>query len=365
MRTWVGSALVLGFMLGATAGAQDLQACGGVSGWPVGVGGGVFRGTLGGRSVTAQLGRDSSAYYYGQVGIDIQLTAFHDGQTLILQEEVQPALGEAAAVTGCLTLKSSGAGLTGTWRKPGAAGGGQPVTLKPLDVAQVPLILPGTPGVLKLRREQPLAFLKLNSVWVRAADGRSVREPRTGLTYPRVPGASAALDRALLDRQLENAANALDCAAQLPEASRKDDGMGYTLSVSTPFLTPRLLSVKENAAYYCGGAHPDEYTTGVVLDRASGREVKLTAIWPGLNGPRQTALYLARLDPKLDPECVDVLKTSELEFTANLTGRGLNLTPTSLPHVVAACAETVAVPFAALRSLASKASPYFRDLYAR
>uniref|UniRef100_UPI00029AFBF0 hypothetical protein n=1 Tax=Halococcus hamelinensis TaxID=332168 RepID=UPI00029AFBF0 len=60
------------------------------------------------------------------------------------------------------------------------------------------------------------------------------------------------------------------------------------------FRSPHLLSVFENAGYFCGGAHPDAFDVGLILDRATGRPVPVTAIWPGLTPARLRTLYLAR-----------------------------------------------------------------------
>ncbi|GHF47674.1 hypothetical protein GCM10017781_24970 [Deinococcus metalli] len=327
----------------------------------------MYRGTLGGRPVALQIRHadvDGSAYYYERIGLDIPLTAFRQGTALILQEEVRKSQGDDAVVTGCFTLRPTAAGLGGTWRAPGSTKT-LAVTLRAVNVGALPMNLPDTAAAATLRRDDPLTFLKLNRLWVRAADGRSVTEPASQLVYPRVPGASAALNTALQDRQLRLAADALDCRSQLAQDMQRDPGNGYELGAKLTFQGARLVSVREDVYYYCGGAHPDTYTQGVILDRASGREVKVAQLWPGLTGAKQEALYLAHPAPDLDPACRDVLREGGLEFTAHLSPAGVNLTPTSLPHVVAACAETTVISYAEIGNLADTRSPYIGDLYKR
>ncbi|WP_309570110.1 hypothetical protein [Deinococcus sp.] len=352
----------------AHAGAQDLRACGGQPGLPAGARDGVYRGSLGGRPIALQVSLedfDGLRYFYERIGVDIQLTAFHQGHALILQEEVHKQLSGDAVVTGCFTLTPAGSGLKGTWHAPASPGARLSVSLDALDVSKLPLNLPSTPGLLKLRHDDPLAFLKLNRAWVKAPDGRSVREPYSQLTYPRLPGGSAALNGALQDRQLRNAADALDCRSQLSQDAQRDTTDGYQLTTSVTLLRPTLISLREDVYYYCGGAHPDDFTVGLILDRATGKGVPLTQLWPTLNAAKQEALYLAHPAQGLDPDCREVLTAGGLEFTAHLRPVGLSLTPTSLPHVVSACGDTAVIPYAELRALVNRASPYLRDLTPR
>ncbi|MCP2014732.1 hypothetical protein L1280_001884 [Deinococcus sp. HSC-46F16] len=353
-----GVMATVGLALLGTAAAQG--GCGGEAGSPSWVKSGVFHGTLGGQAVALELGpRDdgeAARYFYERFGVNIRLKPGRAGTVLLLREEVWTLAG--TKVTGCLRLERAGAGLRGSWTSPDGRRT-LPVSLAPLDVTRLPLNLPDSPGLRRLRGSDPLTFLKLNRAWVREAGGARVREPLSGVHSPRVPGGSAALNAALQDRQLEHAANALDCRAGL-EGSGED---AYGVEAQVTLLRSHLVSLFENAGYYCGGAHPDNFDVGLILDRATGRPVPVTAIWPGLTPARLSTLYLARSGA--DAECREVLTGDGLELTAHLTPQGLALTPTGLPHVVAACAETVTLPLATLRAQAKSQGPYFRDLYPR
>ncbi|MFK7601594.1 hypothetical protein ACI3L1_05220 [Deinococcus sp. SM5_A1] len=346
------------------AGMHGLQKCGGVLNPPDWARSGIYAGLLGTGAITLRLDiqdSDSSRYFYAGRPLDLRLRVFHSGQTLILQEEVRRALGSAPVVTGCFTLTRTDGGLRGSWKAPGAVKTLK-VSLEPLNVAKLPLKLPPSPGLQKLRSSDPLAFIKLNRAWVVAADGQSVREPLSGLEYPRLPDASAALQATLQDRLLFNAVNALECGANLPEDGQGD---GYNLHADVTLLTPRLISLRENTDYYCGGAHPDNSTVGLILDRVKGRPVPLAALWPSLTPTRLKALYLAASASDPASECDDVLRDMNSSFAVSLSNGGLTLTPDSLPHVVAACAESLVIPYGQLRRGANVGSPYFAELYSK
>ncbi|MEF2279295.1 hypothetical protein V3W47_13390 [Deinococcus sp. YIM 134068] len=355
-------AVVGTLLLGASATAQ--QVCEGQAGVPTWAESGVFRGSVGGLPVALALGKgedgEEARYFYERRGVNIALVPGWTGDTLLLREEVWSVAEGRRRVTGCLRLRRAGAALSGTWTGPDGRRT-LPVALAPLDVTRLPLNLPSSPGLRRLRASDPLTFLKLNRAWVREAGG--VREPLSGVSYPRISNGSAALNAALQDRQLEHAANALTCTSDLGQPPGRESGDGYTLTARVTWQGRRLVSLFETASYSCGGVHPDAYDVGLILDRATGREVPVTALWPGLTPARLSALSLAH--GRADGICRDVLTDREPKFTAHLTGKGLALTPSGLPHVAFACAETVTLPYSALRPAANVRGPYFRDLYPR
>lgn len=348
-------------MFCATASAQAASACGGTPGTPTWVKPGVYQGTLGKLPVVLKLDRaDGGLYFYPTKGLDIPLNLKKSGQNLVLEEQVWTGQSGDWKVTGCFTLSPAGAGMKGKWNAP-ASKAAQVVNLTPVNATKIALKLPSSPGLLKLRQDDPYTFLKLNRAWVAQAGGKSVKEPLSGVVYPRFPGESAALNAALQDRQLEHAAYTLDCQSQLPADQRGE--MGYELQLSPPMWTPKLISLVEDVGYYCGGAHPDGYSKGLILNRTTGREVPLTEFWPTLTPQRLKTLYLTRPAPDQDAQCKDVLTEMTPEFTAYLSPAGLNLIPTSLPHVVAACGDTVTLPLADLRAEGNTKSVYYGDLY--
>ncbi|WP_233218720.1 hypothetical protein [Deinococcus arcticus] len=351
------------------AGAQAPGSCGGTNEWPEWLpratqGAALFRGMIGGLPVALRLApQDDTRYFYERRGIDLDLTARRSGQTLILEETVRKTRASEPVVTGCFRLSPTAAGLKGTWQAPGKAP--LAVTLNRVDPEKLPLALGVSPGLLSLRTGDPMAFLKVNRPWVKAADGRSVREPASGVVYPRVPGGSAALNAALQDRQLDHAVSTLDCRAMLPQDLQNDPQAGYEVRTQLTFQKGQLLSLRDDVYYDCGGAHPDSFTEGAILDRTTGKAVALQALWPRLTPARQKELYLKAVQSGMDRECLNVLREEAPSFTAHLSPAGLNLTPSGLPHVVAACAETGVIPFATLRAEANSASKYFNSVYGR
>ena len=362
-------------------------SCGGaeVGTLPTGVQPGIYQGTLGTQAITlelvAKLGETGSGtqdrYRYDRYGVSIALergrAANRTANFSLLAVESVWRGGDFAA-RGCLNLAADqrvagGAALRGEWFTPGGKKR-LAVTLSRVNVAAVPLALPASPGLSKLRSNDPFIFLALNRTWGKVAGG--LEEPLTGVSYPRVVGGSPALNLALHDGQLRMAQEALDCLSGSGE--NLDIGTDYSGSGTLSWKSARLVSLHEEAEFYCGGAHPDNYTAGVTLDARTGRDVKLAGrpgtLWPGLNPQKTQALYLAGYPKDADPECLDTVSApvigSEYDnYMLYLTARGLALWPTYLPHVVGACAEVVTVPYSRLRVLADSGSLYFRDLYSR
>lgn len=351
--------------------------CGGVAGLPTWFNtilaqGGVYRGTLGKQSITLQLkkpeGNDDEAggYFYQLRQTDLTLLGSHSGKILVLAEQVWGGPDKGLQITGCFMLQQVGSGLVGEWKSP--AGKRSAVSLKLLKVAAQPLKLLNTAAARKLRVSSPLTFLKLNTVWPAVEQG--VREPLSGVVYPRLAGASTALTAALQDRQLLAAQQALNCQSQLAETAQTGDG--FTLSAEITHQTYKLISLHESAEYYCGGAHPDNFDSGLILNKQSGQVVKLTTLWPKLSVAKQLSLYLAGYPSEgADQECASLIQTSAEpnspypQFAAWLIPQGLNLVPNFLPHVAGACAEVVTLGYAQLRPLANLKSVYAAELYGR
>ncbi|PNY80489.1 hypothetical protein CVO96_03100 [Deinococcus koreensis] len=314
---------------------------------------------MAGQPAVLSLGADER-YSYEKTGLDINLEAFHSGQTLILQESVSDRAAGERRARACLRLTPGARGWAGTWTKAGTKVG-MPVTLSRLHAAAIPFALPVTPGLQKLRRDDPYSFLKINHAWNRTSDGTSVREPRSGLTYPRLPGESAALNGALQDRQAMHAIAALECRSGGDWSGMDTD---YSLDQGPRFLSAKLLSFLDTADFYCGGAHPNISQQGVILDRLTGEALRPDDIWPLLTPGEQHRLYLGSLPAGPGAECRDLLGSrGQPAYTVSLLRGGLQLIPTDLPHVAQACAEPVVVGYAKLRDLSFQGQPYFSEFY--
>ncbi|WP_424950065.1 hypothetical protein [Deinococcus sp.] len=358
------------------------QSCGAVESQalPSGVQPGVYRGTLGAQPITLELrskpgesgGQIQDRYRYDRHGVSIVLERGRPaGQT------ATPALlgiesvfhGDGSSARGCLKLTADGGALRGQWFTPDGTKR-LAVALTTVEVAAVPLALSASPELTKLRSGDPFTFLALNRAWSKVAGG--LKEPLTGVTYPRVPGGSPALNLALQDGQIKLVRDALDC---LGGDTNVENGTDFSAAGTLSWKSAGLVSLHENVEYYCGGAHPDSYTAGLTLDARSGKTVRLAGkpgtLWPGLSAQKVQALYVAGYPKNADVSgCVDEVASPEISgeydnYTLYLDAKGLTLWPTYLPHVAMACAEAVTVPYARLRALADPKSPYFHDLYPR
>ena len=375
----------------AAARGALFAGCGGVeaSTLPTGITPGIYQGKLGTQPVSLELTASTpqqisdhpelhhpDRYSYDRYGPDIVLERGRAanrtaGYALSAVEAVND-FGDQS-VRGCLDLSADGAALRGQWRSPDGSRR-LPVSLSRVNVAALPLALPSSPGLLSLKKTDPFTFLRLNHPWKKVAGG--LEEPLTGVGYLRVVGGTTALNAALQDRQLTLAGYALDCRGGSGIGVNQKSQTDFSGAATLTFNRGGLVSLAESVEYYCGGAHPDSYITGVTLDARTGREVKLAGrpgtLWPGLGAQKVQALYLGGYGSTgADSECRALLsgedgRSSEYPaFQTYLTSRGLALWPGFLPHVALGCAEVVTVPYASIRSLADARSPYFRSLYPR
>lgn len=355
MTKWAWLAALL---LGAGAGAQDLKACGGDTGYPAWVKSGVYSGQIGKLPIYLQINRQEAAkttYFYASKGVNIALTPFQNGQEFILQESGWNQEAGREVVTGCFSLVLTKTGLSGSWATPDVKGK-QQVILQPLTVAALRLNTLSTPLLQKLRQADPLSFIKLNRPWVKVLGG--VKEPYSGITYPRIAGANTALGVWVQDRQMSYVLEALDCRAQVATP----DEYTYTVDGAVTWQSAKLLSFRDSVGYYCGGVHPDGYTVSQIYDRQTLKELRPSAIWPRLTPERLRELYIKASG--VDSDCRDVLNELDAgDMGAALTPKGLEIMDGGLPHAAAACGGGVVIPYTALKAEANVKSPYYGEIY--
>jgi hypothetical protein len=157
------------------------------------------------------------------------------------------------------------------------------------------------------------------------------------------------------------------------ESAPSSDAAGRSVEVTA--RGPAYLSLVIRYDYSCGGAHPDGGTIALVYDLETGRPVDWLKLLPAglkaradldtagegssigrVSSPALHALYLqaVKADKAADQaDCADVLADPALPFQLwpDARAHGLVLEPAGLPHAVAACANTEAVPSATLRRL--------------
>ncbi|HEY1605752.1 MAG TPA: hypothetical protein VGF77_09155 [Allosphingosinicella sp.] len=152
----------------------------------------------------------------------------------------------------------------------------------------------------------------------------------------------------------------LDCVRGPLETGSSEGEIDET--IAPRLITPRWLTAEDHEDGDCGGAHPDSSNVPLTFDRITGGQVDLND-WlndkaikresegPGtpeakMLRPEFRGVLLARWKPE-DPECDDAVRQIDF-WTVELTRTGLVFAP-ELPHVVQACGEDFAMPFARLR----------------
>ncbi|PYE55177.1 hypothetical protein [Deinococcus yavapaiensis] len=322
---------------------------------------GVFSGRVGSFDVVMKLDEptsdwsvSNSTYFYTSKGLDVPLAYRRSGSNVTVNEYAAFELGaDERKATATFRGTLSGDSFRGTWS---TTDGKRtlPFTLKRVNVATLPLALPSSPGLLALRAKDPYNFVKVNRAFVvakRAGDVTWLREPRSGVTYPRLPS-GAAVNAALQDRQLQDVQYALSCLSDLSQRSDIDLQEGWEQDVTITYRSATLLSVRSDVGYYCGGAHPDAYIDGLTLNVRTGRALKLTDLWPTLTAKSLDAEYRRGFKQEGEPPCEETLSNRAAvtfeDYRAFLTKDGVTLWPTYVPHVAAPCAVEVTIPFARL-----------------
>jgi len=127
---------------------------------------------------------------------------------------------------------------------------------------------------------------------------------------------------------------------------------GWSESWEPKMFGRKWLSVTRYVETYCGGPHPDSWTSSHTYDLQSGREVDLSK-W--LNkSVGEAAFRRLLLDASGrgdDADCSEVVEQSIEGFALDIELRrnGLAFTPNNLPHVVQACGDEAFISFAELR----------------
>jgi hypothetical protein len=171
---------------------------------------------------------------------------------------------------------------------------------------------------------------------------------------------NAALDRQ--DRQLRKAA--AECRANGKDTS-------WDRTVTAPMTGPGYLTLIAADELDCGGAHPDTGQMVLVYDLQTGHPVNWSRLLPPdlavkvalddaadgskigtVTSPKLLALYKADYPARDDrAECLDAIGNGPFVLWPDAKAHGLEVAPSSLPHVMAACGETVTLSVATLRRL--------------
>lgn len=327
---------------------------------------GTYQGTVGGTPIVMRIDEDPKFFYLSK-GIDIDLDPYHHNNTLILREMRTDKKSKQKREYGCLTFafpRSKPRHIIGTWKRDNH-NNQQPqkidIQLVQPEKLKTNKNLLETAELIKLKRDNPYDFLRINHVWKKSADHWSVQEPLSRVQFFRIKGASHYLNGALQDIQMWQVLEKLHCQANALEAGTDWD---YEIKTSKLFANTKMVSFENKTYAFCGGMRPRYQTNSFILDRSTGEKIKASDIWEYVQKPKWDQLFFLHLSSKIKKECLDVLKnTKDRSYDFYLSRKGLHITPNFLPHVALACAEDSIVPFAQLKSLGTPRNPYYATIY--
>ena len=184
---------------------------------------------------------------------------------------------------------------------------------------------------------------------------RTVRDDSTGAELPRV----SLLGRPDAEARVNAALDSLSASMRCDPESAPPDAE-YTSRAAVTMAAHGVLSVTIHSSYWCGGAYPtNDANQSVTFDLTTGEAVPFEALFRDLDGDRaaitgviQTTLLPEATDE--NPDCAEPLSTEALmstTFSYALGADGLIVQP-DFPHVIAACAAEITVPYGSLRAYA-------------
>lgn len=256
-------------------------------------------------------------YAYRKKGIDIPLRGTLTGDSYSLIEEQSctaktcldadgsPLTDPPVGADWTLTVLDGGKTLSGEWRgrdtgktfainltRQGARALETSDDSLP-DVLDPSYVSAGEDLAFLTPEELPYDFLKMDApvthgdeVAIGSGAYKMATDPRTGMSYPmvtRLAGADAGPVNAFLAQQrLQWNLYAFSCLSKTylgngyfggigDEPSTGMDGDGQ---VTVDYLTDRLMGITESGSYFCGGAHPFNFTIHRLVDVKTGEPVR-------------------------------------------------------------------------------------------
>lgn len=163
-------------------------------------------------------------------------------------------------------------------------------------------------------------------------------------------------------------ANYMDWAKQVDDKKAAKEVSGdWQRAIRVTMTGPQYLSIVATDEVFCGGAHPDSDTFAMVFDLTTGRPVDWTKlIAPSAkasafvdsitDGTKVGALVVPALKPmsiaKADKDCADAFSDPlSYQLWPDAKTGTLVAEPFDLPHVVAACADDLALTLDQARKL--------------
>jgi hypothetical protein len=370
-------------------------------------------------------------YAYRSRGADIPLNGRAAEAGVLVLEEEAPCTKATCTVTeeGLASppiaadwrLQRRGTGLSGTWT--GRSGGKVlPIRLQRSAVRTVAVDAGSTPQQALLPQNSPADpampavldpaalpydFLKLDAPREPGEeterDGVTVRmetDPRSGVAFPTVVALGDAdpgpINAYLLQQRLQAELPYLACKAEnyagfgwtemhpgtpadpdAAAAEAEEEEAGGP-SISLDLVSPRLIGLSQRDSFYCGGAHPNNYTVHYLADAATGTAIvpeTLLAGWradagDGTAGPSPELVgYVTarreQFDAEQEESCgFDELIANRFYFGVYFTEAAVVFTLRELPHAIYACTnDLLTVPLSQARTLLTEqGARYFAEL---
>lgn len=226
---------------------------------------------------------------------------------------------------------------------------------------QVAAVVCGTVLYAVIAQSQSISAATVSRIRVTPMHSKSPH-----LLFPRVKGlpdavAQERVNRVLTNREREDSEMRRDCL-------RSKDGMSSSMDewIRVRYLSSRFLSVEARETDFGCNAYPNvDIPMPITVDLKDGREVDWGSFFtegflPRAGGEqsRLGQLYLQRSGLAVNDECRAVIKESDnVEYGyviwLDSEKQALMVEP-NLPHVVRACAVTIAIPF-------SEVAPFIKD----
>ena len=300
---------------------------------------GVWTGKLGRAPIVACFEKGSASYYYVKYGADILLV---EQKKLGTWEEKKEAAGQAGSLaTGTWQLSPpENDALHGVWTSPDGKRS-LPIALRASpEQRESPCLSPEyeAPRVAAFVRipdeETSMGGLRLRTFHARDID-------ITGLEIVGKSAQLAGLGRFVEKLNLGLRDQYLECVGSAAEREGWHERVEYTGIVKLESVTEHFVVLRQSAAYFCAGAHPDSDFTYFVVDRKSGEEI---SIGDWLEQP--LAAIGRRYWKNKRADCKDALD-EDTTFAIWPSPAGMVIAP-RFPHAIDACSEEETIPYARL-----------------
>jgi hypothetical protein len=188
----------------------------------------------------------------------------------------------------------------------------------------------------------PAPTVAMSTMSAEGGIGKKIQFPR----LTKLPNAKvmAKINATLAKKEAEERQGAAECVANVKDAGQKPSDASYDISVAVTYLSTKYLSLTDQVAYDCAGAHPDSTEAVLTFDLATGAEVDLmNAFKPGFDFAKIYASHYRMPKAKDDDADCRGWSTGDAgglgELRPHLDAKIGIVISLEAAHVVAACAD--------------------------